>query len=136
MRTAKNPNSKTITVPEKKSECFRKQIIMREMALRLALGAKLSSARGCFAEMKKSLSIADDGERFADLVIAANKGKSVGCVYLAELKYLHKGKSSDKKPKRMATSSRTLRYKTSPDFAGRPVNAPVRIFEVPLCAKN
>ena len=71
------------------SGIFTNQVLthMSEMALNLTLYTKLKSLRGIMVEMQKSLRIVGKGEKFADLVITVNKGKSNECTYLFELKY-------------------------------------------------
>ena len=103
---------------------------MSEMAINLALYTKLSSIRGVFAEMQKSLRIAGDGERFADLVVTVNKGKSNECFYLFELKYLPKTNSSDHRLQNLMedASAQALRYKSSIDFSNKNVKAYAMVF--------
>ncbi|WP_295351356.1 AAA family ATPase, partial [uncultured Succinivibrio sp.] len=63
---------------------------MKEMALNLVLYAKLEelSKDDFEVRLQKSLRVAGEGEKFADLVVTVNKGTSNECIYLIELKYL------------------------------------------------
>lgn len=109
---------------------------MNEMSLNLALCIKLNTMRGVRAEMQKSLHIIGDGERFADLMITVNDGKSDECTYLIELKYLPKSKCTEERVQILAdeASEQVLRYKSSPDFENRHVKAYAMVFVGPGCA--
>lgn len=103
---------------------------MSEMALNLTLYTKLYPMRGIFVEMQKSLRLVGKGEKFADLVITVNKGRSNECIYLIELKYLSKSQHTEKKLLDIIdeASAQVLRYKSSIDFQNRNVKAYVMVF--------
>lgn len=103
---------------------------MSEMALNLTLYTKLEARDDVFVEMQKSLRVAGDGEKFADLVITVNKGACDECIYLIELKYLPKSKASEHNIKHLIKESslQSLRYKSSMDFCNKLVKAYAMIF--------
>ena len=111
-------------------------IHMNEIALNLVLFAKLDSmTNSSFSvRMQKSLQVKGHGEKFADLVITVNRGKSNECIYLIELKYLTKtqvaakdNESSLQKLKKDA-SEQVLEYKEAIDFKEKNVKAYLMIF--------
>jgi hypothetical protein len=103
---------------------------MSEMALNLTLYTKLKSMRGIFVEMQKSLRISGQGEKFADLVVTVNKGKSSQCIYIFELKYTAKTEASESKIRRLAKEAedQVHKYKTAIEFRGRQVKAYAMVF--------
>lgn len=119
------------------SSIFTNQILfqMSEMALNLTIYTKLHAMRGVYAEMQKSLRVAGDGEKYADLVITVNAGKPDECVYLIELKYLPKSKYSESKLQNLidTASAQVLKYKSSADFQNREVKAYAMVFVGASC---
>ena len=114
---------------------------MNEMALNLVLYAKLAERSNDDFEVRlqKSLRVAGEGEKFADLVITVNKGSSNECIYLIELKYLTKTEASDKSNessvKRVIrdASAQVIEYKSALDFKGKNVKAYAMVFAGPDC---
>lgn len=108
---------------------------MSEMALNLTLYTKIRSIRDVFVEMQKSLQVEGDGERFADLVITVNKGKSSECSYIIELKYMQKSQYSEQQLANLIekASLQVLKYKSARDFAHSQVKAFVMVFAGPGC---
>jgi len=115
------------------SGIFTNQVLthMSEMALNLTLYTKLKSLRGIMVEMQKSLRIVGKGEKFADLVITVNKGKSNECTYLFELKYATlSDASSESKIKALIkdATEQVQRYKSAIEFKDRQVKAYAMVF--------
>ena len=114
------------------SGIFTNQVLthMSEMALNLTLYTKLKSLRGIFVEMQKSLRVVGKGEKFADLVITVNKGKSNQCIYLIELKYATKTEASEAKIQNTVkdATDQVLRYKSALEFRDRQVKAYAMVF--------
>lgn len=114
---------------------------MNEMALNLVLFAKLDSMsnNSLSVRMQKSLQIKGNGEKFADLVITVNRGKSNECIYLIELKYLTKtqvaAKDNESSLQKLIkeASEQVLEYKEAIDFKEKNVKAYVMIFAGPDC---
>ena len=114
---------------------------MNEIALNLALFAKLETMKGrnFIVNMQKSIQVNGEGEKFADLVITVNRGKVNECIYLIELKYLTKTEASDKNSENTIkkvikdASEQVLEYKSAMDFKGRNVKAYAMIFAGPDC---
>jgi hypothetical protein len=114
---------------------------MNEMALNLVLYAKLEelSKDDFEVRLQKSLRVAGEGEKFADLVVTVNKGTSTECIYLIELKYLTKTEASDKsgesslKNAILDASEQVLKYKSALDFKGKNVKAYAMVFAGPDC---
>ena len=114
---------------------------MNEMALNLVLYAKLEelSKDDFEVRLQKSLRVAGEGEKFADLVVTVNKGTSTECIYLIELKYLTRTEASDHgsesalKNAIQAASEQVLRYKSALDFKGKNVKAYSMVFAGPDC---
>ena len=114
---------------------------MNEMALNLALFAKLETVKGrnFIVNMQKSIQVRGRGEKYADLVITVNRGKINECIYLIELKYLTKteatAKDSVEKLNHLVreASEQVLEYKSSLDFKERNVKAYVMVFSGPEC---
>ena len=103
---------------------------MSEMALNLTLYTKLKSLRGIFVEMQKSLRVVGKGEKFADLVITVNKGKSNQCIYLMELKYLAKTDAGEAKIRNTIkdATDQVQRYKSAIEFRDKHVKAYAMVF--------
>ncbi|MBQ8706791.1 MAG: AAA family ATPase [Succinivibrionaceae bacterium] len=121
------------------SAIFTNQVLshMSEMALNLALFAKLDSMSGVFVEMQKSLRVVGKGEKYADLVITANASTENQCVYLIELKYVAKKDASDAKIERMkkeASQQATL-YSSALEFKDKTVRAYAMIFVGSECVQ-
>ena len=119
------------------SGIFTNQVLshMSEMALNLVLHAKLNSMRGIFAELQKSLRIIGKGEKYADLAVTVNKGKSSECIYLIELKYLAKKDATPAKIdslKKDATEQAQT-YKSAIEFRGKQVKAYAMVFTGSEC---
>ena len=114
------------------SGIFTNQVLihMSEMALNLTLYTKLKSLRGIFVEMQKSLRVVGKGEKFADLVITVNKGKSNQCIYLIELKYATKTEASEAKIQNTVkdATEQVQRYKSALEFRDRQVKAYAMVF--------
>ena len=116
-------------------------IHMNEIALNLVLFAKLDSmTNSSFSvRMQKSLQVKGQGEKFADLVITVNRGKSNECIYLIELKYLTKtqvaAKDNESSLQKLIkeASEQVLEYKEAIDFKEKNVKAYVMIFAGPDC---
>ncbi|WP_164954416.1 AAA family ATPase [Succinivibrio dextrinosolvens] len=114
---------------------------MKEMALNLVLYAKLEelSKDDFEVRLQKSLRVAGEGEKFADLVVTVNKGTSNECIYLIELKYLTKTEASDKSGENtlknaiQEASEQVIKYKSALDFKGKNVKAYAMIFAGPDC---
>jgi len=114
---------------------------MNEMALNLVLYAKLEelSKDDFEVRLQKSLRVAGEGEKFADLVVTVNKGTLNECIYLIELKYLTKTEASDKsgestlKNAILEASEQVLKYKSALDFKGKNVKAYAMVFAGPDC---
>ena len=114
---------------------------MKEMALNLVLYAKLEelSKDDFEVRLQKSLRVAGEGEKFADLVVTVNKGTSNECIYLIELKYLTRTEASDHsgestlKNAIFEASEQVLKYKSALDFKGKNVKAYAMIFAGPDC---
>ena len=114
---------------------------MNEMALNLVLYAKLEelSKDDFEVRLQKSLRVAGEGEKFADLVVTVNKGTLNECIYLIELKYLTKTEASDKsgesslKNAILDASEQVLKYKSALDFKGKNVKAYAMLFAGPDC---
>ncbi|MBE6423682.1 AAA family ATPase [Succinivibrio dextrinosolvens] len=114
---------------------------MKEMALNLVLYAKLEelSKDDFEVRLQKSLRVAGEGEKFADLVVTVNKGTSNECIYLIELKYLTRTEASDKSNENtlknaiMDAKEQVLKYKFALDFKGKNVKAYAMIFAGPDC---
>lgn len=121
------------------SGIFTNQVLthMSEMALNLTLYTKLRAQSGIFVEMQKSLRIAGDGEKFADLVITVNKGKSSECIYLIEFKYAAKVDASETKIQSLEkeATAQALKYKSAIDFSGKRVKAYSMIFIGSNCVR-
>ena len=103
---------------------------MSEMALNLTLYTKLKSLRGIFVEMQKSLRVVGKGEKFADLVITVNKGKSNQCIYLIELKYITKTDATESNIQRTVNraTDQVLGYKSALEFRDRKIKAYAMVF--------
>ena len=103
---------------------------MSEMALNLTLCTKLKSLRGIFVEMQKSLRVVGKGEKFADLVITVNKGKSNQCIYLIELKYVTKTDATEAKIQNTIkdATEQVNTYKTALEFRDKTVKAYAMVF--------
>ena len=132
-------NSFAASCTEFLSGIFTSQVLthMSEMALNLTLYTKLKSLRGIFVEMQKSLRVVGKGEKFADLVITVNKGKSNQCVYLIELKYAAKRDATEAKLdtlKKEATEQVNT-YKTAMEFRDKTVKAYAMVFAGSECAR-
>jgi hypothetical protein len=114
------------------SSIFTNQVLthMSEMALNLTLYTKLKSLRGIFVEMQKSLRVVGKGEKFADLVITVNKGKSNQCIYLIELRYVTKTDATEAKIQNSVkdATDQVLRYKSAIEFKDRQVKAYAIVF--------
>ncbi len=114
------------------SGIFTNQVLthMSEMALNLTLYTKLKSLRGIFVEMQKSLRVVGKGEKFADLVITVNKGKSNQCIYLIELKYVTKTDATEAKIQNTVkdATEQVQRYKSAMEFRDRQVKAYAMVF--------
>ncbi len=114
------------------SSIFTNQVLthMSEMALNLTLYTKLKSLRGIFVEMQKSLRVVGKGEKFADLVITVNKGKSNQCIYLIELKYVTKTDATEAKIQNTVkdATEQVQRYKSALEFRDRQVKAYAMVF--------
>ena len=125
-------SSFALSCTEFMSGIFTNQVLshMSEMALNLTLYTKLKSMRGIFVEMQKSLRISGQGEKFADLVVTVNKGKSSQCIYIFELKYTAKTEASESKIRRLAKEAedQVHKYKTAIEFRGRQVKAYAMVF--------
>ena len=114
---------------------------MNEMALNLVLYAKLEelSKDDFEVRLQKSLRVAGEGEKFADLVVTVNKGTSTECIYLIELKYLTRTEAKDKsgesslKNAIVDAKEQVLRYKSALDFKGKNVKAYAMVFAGPDC---
>ena len=114
---------------------------MKEMALNLVLYAKLEelSKDDFEVRLQKSLRVAGEGEKFADLVVTVNKGTSNECIYLIELKYLTRTEASDHSGENtlknaiFEASEQVLKYKSALDFKGKNVKAYAMIFAGPDC---
>ena len=114
---------------------------MNEMALNLVLYAKLKSLSisGMYVELQKSIQVAGEGEKFADLVITVNKGFSDECIYLIELKYITKteasGKGNEAKLQKLIkdATEEVLEYRSALDFREKKVKAFVMVFAGPDC---
>ena len=114
---------------------------MKEMALNLVLYAKLEelSKDDFEVRLQKSLRVAGEGEKFADLVVTVNKGTSNECIYLIELKYLTRTEASDHSSESslknaiFEASEQVLKYKSALDFKGKNVKAYAMIFAGPDC---
>ncbi len=114
---------------------------MKEMALNLVLYAKLEelSKDDFEVRLQKSLRVAGEGEKFADLVVTVNKGTDTECIYLIELKYLTKTEASDKSSGSTLNkiikkaSEEVLEYKSAIDFKGKNVKAYAMVFAGPDC---
>jgi hypothetical protein len=125
-------NSFASSCTEFLSGIFTNQVLthMSEMALNLTLYTKLKSLRGIFVEMQKSLRVVGKGEKFADLVITVNKGKSNQCIYLIELKYVTKTDATEAKIQNTVkdATEQVLRYKSAMEFRDRQVKAYAMVF--------
>ncbi len=114
------------------SSIFTCQVLshMSEMALNLTLYTKLKSLRGIFVEMQKSLRTVGQGEKFADLVITVNKGKSSECVYLFELKYSSKAEATEARIQKLIRTAvkQVGNYKSALEFRNRQIRAYAMIF--------
>ena len=114
------------------SGIFTNQVLthMSEMALNLTLYTKLKSLRGIFVEMQKYLRVVGKGEKFADLVITVNKGKSNQCIYLIELKYITKTDATEAKIQNTVkdATEQVQRYKAALEFRDRQVKAYAMVF--------
>ena len=114
---------------------------MKEMALNLVLYAKLEelSKDDFEVRLQKSLRVAGEGEKFADLVVTVNKGTSNECIYLIELKYLTRTEASDHSSEStlknaiFEASEQVLKYKSALDFKGKNVKAYAMVFAGPDC---
>ena len=114
---------------------------MKEMALNLVLYAKLEelSKDDFEVRLQKSLRVAGEGEKFADLVVTVNKGTSNECIYLIELKYLTRTEASDHSGENtlknaiFEASEQVLKYKSALDFKGKNVKAYAMVFAGPDC---
>ncbi len=114
---------------------------MKEMALNLVLYAKLEelSKDDFEVRLQKSLRVAGEGEKFADLVVTVNKGTDTECIYLIELKYLTKTEASDKSSESIVNkaikdaSDEAITYKSALDFKGKNVKAYAMVFAGPDC---
>ena len=114
---------------------------MNEMALNLVLYAKLKSLSisGMYVELQKSIQVAGEGEKFADLVITVNKGFSDECIYLIELKYITKtetsGKDNEAKLQKLIkdATEEVLEYRSALDFKEKKVKSFVMVFAGPDC---
>ena len=114
---------------------------MKEMALNLVLYAKLEelSKDDFEVRLQKSLRVAGEGEKFADLVVTVNKGTSNECIYLIELKYLTKTEASDHSSEStlknaiFEASEQVIKYKSALDFKGKNIKAYAMIFAGPDC---
>ena len=114
---------------------------MKEMALNLVLYAKLEELSKDDFEVRllKSLRVAGEGEKFADLVVTVNKGTSNECIYLIELKYLTRTEASDHSSENtlknaiFEASEQVLKYKSALDFKGKNVKAYAMVFAGPDC---
>ena len=114
---------------------------MNEMALNLALYAKLENEKGrnFIVKMQKSLQVKGEAEKYADLVITVNLGKINECIYLFELKYLTKTEAGNKSSESAVekaikeASAEVLKYKSAIDFKGRIVKAYAMVFQGPEC---
>ncbi|SFK34136.1 PD-(D/E)XK nuclease superfamily protein, partial [Succinivibrio dextrinosolvens] len=114
---------------------------MKEMALNLVLYAKLEelSKDDFEVRLQKSLRVAGEGEKFADLVVTVNKGTSNECIYLIELKYLTRTEASDHSSENtlkntiMDAKEQVLKYKSALDFKGKNIKAYAMIFAGPDC---
>ncbi len=119
------------------SGIFTNQVLthMSEMALNLTLYTKLKSLRGIFVEMQKSLRLVGKGEKFADLVITVNKGKSNQCIYLIELKYATKAEATESKIQNLikGATDQVQRYKSALEFQNRQVKSYAMVFVGALC---
>ncbi|MBP3749808.1 MAG: AAA family ATPase [Ruminobacter sp.] len=119
------------------SGIFTNQVLthMSEMALNLTLCTKLKSLRGIFVEMQKSLRVVGKGEKFADLVITVNKGKSNQCIYLIELKYVTKTDATEAKIQNTIkdATEQVNTYKTALEFRDKTVKAYAMVFAGSEC---
>ncbi|MBQ8708275.1 MAG: AAA family ATPase [Succinivibrionaceae bacterium] len=116
---------------------FSNQVLshMNEMALNLALFAKLESLEGLLVELQKSLMVPGEGEKYADLVITANHRRSKECIYIIELKYVAKNETSAAKIEKLRReAARQLRaYRSALEFKGRNVKSYPMIFSGSGC---
>ena len=114
------------------SGIFTNQVLthMSEKALNLTLYTKLKSLRGIMVEMQKSLRIVGKGEKFADLLITVNKGKSNECTYLVELKYVTRTDATEAKIQNTVkdATEQVQRYKSAMEFRDRRVLAYAMVF--------
>lgn len=122
------------------SSIFTNQVLghMSEMALNLALYAKLDSVKGIFAELQKSLRISGKGEKYADLAITVNEGNSSQCTYLIELKYMKKKDAKEATAAELEKLKNEARrqaaeYSAALEFRGRQVKAYAMIFSGSEC---
>jgi len=114
---------------------------MNEIALNLALFAKLETMKGrnFIVNMQKSLQVNGEGEKYADLVITVNRGKTNECIYIIELKYLTKTEARDKNSasalQRLVNKAaeELTAYKSALEFKGRNVKAYAMVFAGPDC---
>ena len=114
---------------------------MKEMALNLVLYAKLEelSKDDFEVRLQKSLRVAGEGEKFADLVVTVNKGTSNECIYLIELKYLTRTEASDHSSEStlknaiLEASEQVIKYKSALDFKGKNIKAYAMVFAGPDC---
>ncbi|MBQ8706490.1 MAG: AAA family ATPase [Succinivibrionaceae bacterium] len=119
------------------SAVFTSQVLahMSEMALNLLLYAKLDSMDEVSVELQKSLRVVGKGEKFADLVIAANEGQSDECVYIIELKYAAKGDISEAKLAKLReeAADQVSDYRSALEFRDKLVKSFVMIFSGCQC---
>ena len=103
---------------------------MSEIALNLTLYTKLEPVSGLFVEMQKSLRVAGDGEKYADLVITVNEGEDNECTYIFELKYATKSEATDTRIHGLITEAadQVNKYRSSLEFRNRHVKAYAMIF--------
>jgi len=114
---------------------------MNEMALNLVLYAKLEelSQDDFEVRLQKSLRVAGEGEKFADLVVTVNIGTGNECIYLIELKYITKTEGADKSGESTlqkaikAANNEALTYKQALNFKGKNVKAYAMVFAGPDC---
>ncbi len=116
---------------------FTSQVLthMSEMALNLVLHAKLSTVRGIYAEIQKSIRVPGEGECYADLVITVNKGKSSECIYLVELKYAAKSRATSAFIEELKNEAvrQLTGYRTALEFRDRQIRSYAMVFAGSVC---
>ena len=119
------------------SAIFSNQVLshMSEMALNLVLHAKLSQILGKAAELQKPLHVVAKGEKYADLVVTVNIGKSNECIYVIELKYSSKKDATEGNITKLKNEAaeQTKTYSSAIEFKGKMVKAYSMIFVGPEC---